>query len=82
MDGRATTISQKRKKGGTIMNDCKFDIDILSNDKTWGNVKIYENDALISMYEGGEIARTLFFINREQARKLVKVLDAFAHDRL
>ncbi len=64
------------------MNDCKFDIDILSNDKTWGNVKIYENDALVSMYEGGEIARTLFLIDREQARKLVKVLDAFAHEWL
>ena len=64
------------------MNNCKFDIDILSNDKIWGNIKIYENDALVSMYEGGEIARTLFTIDREQARKLVKVLDAFAHEWL
>lgn len=64
------------------MNDCKFDIDILSNDKTWGNVKVYENNALVSMYEGGEIERTLFLIDREQARKLVKVLDAFAHEWL
>ena len=64
------------------MNNCKFDIDILSNDKIWGNIKIYENDALISMYEGGEIARTLFTIDREQAKKLVKVLDAFAHEWL
>lgn len=64
------------------MNNCKFDIDILSNDKIWGNIKIYENDALVSMYEGGEIARTLFAIDREQARKLVKVLDAFAHEWL
>lgn len=64
------------------MNNCKFDIDILSNDKIWGNIKIYENDALVSMYEGGEIARTLFAIDREQARKLVKVLDAFVHEWL
>lgn len=34
------------------------------------------------MYEGGEIARTLFAIDREQARKLVKVLDAFVHEWL
>ena len=64
------------------MNNCKFDIDILSNDKTWGNVKVYENNALVSMYEGGEIERTLFLSDREQARKLVKVLDAFAHELL
>lgn len=64
------------------MNNCKFDIDILSNDKIWGNIKIYENDAIVSMHEGGEIARTLFAIDREQARKLVKVLDAFAHEWL
>ena len=64
------------------MNNCKFDIDILSNDKIWGNVKVYENTALVSMYEGGEIERTLFLIDREQAGKLVKVLDAFAHEWL
>ena len=64
------------------MNNCKFDIDILSNDKIWGNVKVYENNAIVSMYEGREIERTLFLIDREQARQLVKVLDAFAHEWL
>ena len=62
--------------------NCKFDIDLCEGEHTWANAKITDNSILIGMYEGGEIARTLFLMNREQAKQLVKILDAFAHEWL
>ena len=59
-----------------------MNIDIINNDKPWGNVKISDADILVGMYEGGKVERTLFLMDRTQAKQLVKILDAFAHEWL
>ena len=61
--------------------ETKTNIDLLREDeKPWCNIKISDNSVLVGMYECGEIARTLFAMDREQAKQLVKILDAFAHE--
>ena len=61
----------------------QYKIDLVGNDGLkWANVEIGNNTALIGMYEDGKIARKLFTIDKDQARQLVKILDAFAHEWL
>lgn len=61
----------------------EYKIDLVGDDGVaWANVEIDNNMALIGMYEDGKIARTLFAIDRDQARQLVKILDGFAHEWL
>ena len=42
--------------------DVKMNIDIINNDKPWGNVKISDGDILVGMYEGGKVERILFLM--------------------
>ncbi len=65
------------------MNNTEYKIDLVGDDGLeWANVEISSNTAIIGMYEDGKIERTLFSIDRDQARQLVKILDAFAHEWL
>ena len=65
------------------MNNTEYKIDLVGDDGLeWANVEISTNTALIGMYEDGKIERTLFSIDRDQARQLVKILDAFVHEWL
>jgi len=59
----------------------KYGIDLVSdNGYPWAKVLVNENLALIGMYEDGKIEKSLFTIDRDEAKQLVKVLDAFAHE--
>ena len=59
----------------------KYGIDLVSDlGHPWAKVLVSENFALIGMYEDGKIERSLFTIDRDKAKQLVKVLDAFAHE--
>ena len=65
------------------MNNTEYKIDLVGdNGLEWAQVEIGGNMALIGMYEDGKIERTLFAIDRDQARQLVKILDGFAHEWL
>ena len=58
----------------------KYGIDLSDNGYPWAKVLVNENHALIGMYEDGKIERSLFTIDRDKAKQLVKILDAFAHE--
>ena len=61
--------------------NAEYKIDLVGDDGLeWANVEIGKNTALIGMYEDGKIERKLFTIDRDKARQLVKILDAFAHE--
>lgn len=65
------------------MNNAKYKIDLIDdNELKWGNIEISEDKVLIGMYEDGKIERKLFTIDRNQARQLVKILDAFINELL
>lgn len=65
------------------MNCTEYKIDLVGGDGLeWANVEISKNTVLIGMYEDGKIERKLFTIDRDQARQLVKILNAFAYEWL
>ena len=44
----------------------KYSLDITSKNKPFINIEVENDRVLLSAYEGGKIARKLFFINKEQ----------------
>ena len=63
----------------------KYSLDITSKNKPFINIEVEDDRVLIGAYEGGKIARKLFFINREQLELLVNGLiavNALIHDEV
>lgn len=63
----------------------KYSLDITSKNKPFINIEVEDDRVLIGAYEGGKIARKLFFINREQLELLVNGLmavHALIHDEV
>jgi hypothetical protein len=54
----------------------KYSLDITSKNKPFINIEVEDDRVLIGAYEGGKIARKLFFINKEQLELLVNGLMA------
>ena len=54
----------------------KYSLDITSKNKPFINIEVENDRVLLSAYEGGKIARKLFFINKEQLELLINGLMA------
>nr|DAT65566.1 MAG TPA: Invasion protein B family [Caudoviricetes sp.] len=54
----------------------KYSLDITLKDKPFINIEIEDDRVLLGAYEGGKIARRLFFINKEQLELLINGLKA------
>lgn len=54
----------------------KYSLDITSKNKTFINIEVEDDRVLLGAYEGGKIARKLFFINKEQLELLINGLMA------
>ena len=64
----------KTINGGVGMS--KYSLDITSKDKPFINIEVEDDRVLLGAYEGGKIARRLFFINKEQLELLIDGLRA------
>jgi hypothetical protein len=63
----------------------KYSLDITSKNKPFINIEVENDRVLLSAYEGGKIARKLFFINKEQLKLLINGLMAvnvLVHDEV
>lgn len=63
----------------------KYSLDITSKNKPFINIEVENDRVLLSAYEGGKIARKLFFINKEQLELLIDGLMAvnvLVHDEV
>ena len=63
----------------------KYSLDITSKNKPFINIEVENDRVLLSAYEGGKIARKLFFINKEQLELLINGLMAvnvLVHDEV
>ncbi len=63
----------------------KYSLDITSKNKPFINIKVENDRVLLGAYEGGKIARKLFFINKEQLELLINGLMAvnvLVHDEV
>lgn len=63
----------------------KYSLDITSKNKPFINLEVENDRVLLSAYEGGKIARKLFFINKEQLELLINGLMAvnvLVHDEV
>ena len=61
----------------------KYSLDITSKNKPFINIEVEDDRVLLGAYEGGKIARKLFFINKEQLELLINGLiavNALVHD--
>lgn len=54
----------------------KYSLDITSKNKPFINIEVENNRILIGAYENGQVARRLFFIDKEQLELLIKGLMA------
>ena len=54
----------------------KYSLDITSKNNPFINIKVKNDRVLLGAYEGGKIARKLFFINKEQLELLIDGLKA------
>lgn len=54
----------------------KYSLDITSKNNPFINIKVEDDRVLLGAYEGGKIARKLFFINKEQLELLIDGLMA------
>jgi hypothetical protein len=54
----------------------KYSLDITSKNNPFMNIEVENDRVLIGAYEGGKIARKLFFINKEQLELLTNGLMA------
>lgn len=54
----------------------KYSLDITSEYKPFINIEVEDDRILLGAYEGGKIARKLFFINKEQLELLIDGLKA------
>lgn len=63
----------------------KYSLDITSKEKPFINIEVENDRVLLGAYEGGKIARKLFFINKEQLELLINGLMAvnvLVHDEV
>lgn len=63
----------------------KYSLDITSKNKPFINLEVENDRVLLGAYEGGKIARKLFFINKEQLELLINGLMAvnvLVHDEV
>lgn len=63
----------------------KYSLDITLKDKPFINIEVENDRVLLGAYEGGKIARKLFFINKEQLELLINGLMAvnvLVHDEV
>ncbi len=73
----------KTINGGVGMG--KYSLDITSKNKPFINIEVENDRVLLGAYEGGKIARKLFFINKEQLELLINGLMAvnvLVHDEV
>ena len=54
----------------------KYSLDITSKNKPFINIEVENNRILLGAYEGGKVARKLFYIDKEQLELLIKGLTA------
>ena len=54
----------------------KYSLDITSKNKPFMNIEVIDDRVLLGAYDGGNIERRLFFINKEQLGLLVDGLMA------
>ena len=54
----------------------KYSLDITSKNKPFINIEVEDDRVLIGAYEGGKIARKLFFIDKKQLELLIDGLKA------
>lgn len=63
----------------------KYSLDITSKKNPFMNIEVIDDRVLLGAYEGGKIARKLFFINKEQLELLINGLMAvnvLVHDEV
>ena len=49
----------------------KYSLDITSKNKPFINIEVENDRVFLGAYEGGQIARKLFFVNKEQLELLI-----------
>ena len=49
----------------------KYSLDITSKNKPFINIEVENDRVLLGAYESGQIARKLFFVNKEQLELLI-----------
>lgn len=54
----------------------KYCLDIIAKDKPFMKIEVEDDKVLLGAYEGGQITRKLFFINKEQLKILINGLIA------
>lgn len=54
----------------------KYSLDITLKDKPFINIEVEDDRVLLGAYEDGEIARKLFFINKDELELLINGLMA------
>ena len=54
----------------------KYSLDITSKNKPFINIEVENDRVLLGAYESGQIARKLFYIDKEQLELLIKGLMA------
>ena len=54
----------------------KYSLDITSKNKPFMNIEVIDDRVLLGAYESGQIARKLFYIDKEQLKLLIKGLTA------
>lgn len=54
----------------------KYSMDLTSKNKPFMNIEVENDRVLLGAYESGQIARKLFFIDKEQLELLIKGLMA------
>lgn len=54
----------------------KYNLDIASKNKPFMNIEVIDDRVLLGAYESGQIARKLFYIDKEQLELLIKGLTA------
>ena len=54
----------------------KYSLDITSKNNPFINIEVKDDRVLLGAYEGGKIARKLFFIDKEELKLLIKGLMA------
>jgi hypothetical protein len=54
----------------------KYSLDITSKNSQFINIEVEDDGVLLGAYESGEVARRLFFINKQELELLIKGLIA------
>ena len=64
------------------MVEYKMIIDLLDEKIPWANIKVADGYILVGMYEDDKVARELFLIDRDKAKQLAKILEAFSQEHI